>query len=74
MRAIGLMSGTSLDGIDAAVIETDGEIISRFGPGQLGTPVNRRKGKWASAALFHVKGLPFYDPCGINPRACRSVN
>jgi anhydro-N-acetylmuramic acid kinase len=32
MRAIGLMSGTSLDGIDAAVLETDGEIISRFGP------------------------------------------
>ena len=32
MRAIGLMSGTSLDGIDAAVIETDGETISDFGP------------------------------------------
>jgi anhydro-N-acetylmuramic acid kinase len=32
MRAIGLMSGTSLDGIDAAVIETDGETISKFGP------------------------------------------
>ncbi len=25
MRAIGLMSGTSLDGVDAAIIETDGE-------------------------------------------------
>jgi len=32
MRAIGLMSGTSLDGIDAAVIETDGKTISEFGP------------------------------------------
>jgi anhydro-N-acetylmuramic acid kinase len=32
VRAIGLMSGTSLDGVDAAVIETDGEHILRFGP------------------------------------------
>ena len=31
--AIGLMSGTSMDGIDAALIETDGETVSRFGPG-----------------------------------------
>ncbi len=31
MRAIGLMSGTSLDGIDAAWLETDGETISAFG-------------------------------------------
>ncbi|HEV2957820.1 MAG TPA: anhydro-N-acetylmuramic acid kinase [Xanthobacteraceae bacterium] len=30
--ALGLMSGTSLDGIDAALIETDGERIARFGP------------------------------------------
>jgi anhydro-N-acetylmuramic acid kinase len=32
MRAIGLMSGTSMDGIDIAVIETDGETVSRYGP------------------------------------------
>ncbi len=31
-RAIGLMSGTSLDGVDAAVLETDGETIAAFGP------------------------------------------
>ncbi len=31
MLAIGLMSGTSLDGVDAAVIETDGETVVRTG-------------------------------------------
>lgn len=30
-RALGLMSGTSLDGVDAAVIETDGETVHAFG-------------------------------------------
>jgi anhydro-N-acetylmuramic acid kinase len=34
-RAIGLMSGTSMDGIDIAALETDGEAISRFGPSAL---------------------------------------
>ena len=32
LRTIGLMSGTSLDGVDAAWVETDGERILRFGP------------------------------------------
>ena len=31
-RAIGLMSGTSMDGVDAALLETDGERIGRLGP------------------------------------------
>jgi anhydro-N-acetylmuramic acid kinase len=31
VRAIGLMSGTSLDGVDVALIETDGERIACFG-------------------------------------------
>lgn len=32
LRAIGLMSGTSLDGVDVAMIETDGEGVMAFGP------------------------------------------
>ncbi len=30
--AIGLMSGTSQDGVDVALIETDGKIVAQFGP------------------------------------------
>ena len=32
LRVIGLMSGTSLDGVDAAWLETDGERIGEIGP------------------------------------------
>jgi anhydro-N-acetylmuramic acid kinase len=32
MTAIGLMSGTSLDGVDVALIETDGKQVKGFGP------------------------------------------
>jgi anhydro-N-acetylmuramic acid kinase len=32
LRTIGLMSGTSLDGVDAAWVETDGEAVASLGP------------------------------------------
>ena len=32
LTAIGLMSGTSLDGVDVALVETDGEHVERLGP------------------------------------------
>jgi len=32
MRVLGFMSGTSLDAVDMAVLETDGEVLQAFGP------------------------------------------
>lgn len=32
VTAVGLMSGTSMDGVDIALIETNGETVQRFGP------------------------------------------
>jgi anhydro-N-acetylmuramic acid kinase len=32
MRVLGFMTGTSLDAVDMAILETDGETISAFGP------------------------------------------
>jgi anhydro-N-acetylmuramic acid kinase len=34
LRAIGVISGTSMDGIDVALVETDGEAALRTGPGR----------------------------------------
>ena len=32
MKVLGFMSGTSLDAVDMAVLETDGRAITAFGP------------------------------------------
>ena len=44
LTAIGLMSGTSLDGVDVALIETDGKKVKAFGPSgyRPGLDIHRR--------------------------------
>ncbi len=55
MRALGLMSGTSLDGVDAAVIETDGHDVTAFGPGRY-RPYSDKEQEILRAALGHWNG------------------
>lgn len=54
IRALGLMSGTSLDGIDAAIIETDGEGAVRAGP-SLSVPYKPEERLLLSLALEAAK-------------------
>jgi anhydro-N-acetylmuramic acid kinase len=56
VRAIGLMSGTSLDGVDIAMIETDGEAIGAFGPSGY-RPYAERERDLLLAALAAGKSL-----------------
>ncbi|KAA5610963.1 anhydro-N-acetylmuramic acid kinase [Rhodovastum atsumiense] len=61
MRAIGLMSGTSLDGVDAAWIETDGERVGRTGPA-LTLPYPAALRAELRALLDRAPGLGRHDP------------
>ncbi|MEP2829585.1 MULTISPECIES: anhydro-N-acetylmuramic acid kinase [Alphaproteobacteria] len=54
IRALGLMSGTSLDGIDAAVVETDGEGVVRAGA-SLSVPYKPEERLLLSMALEAAK-------------------
>lgn len=64
--AIGLMSGTSLDGIDVALIRTDGENIVERGPSQT-YAYSDEKRKILRAALGEAKNLTRRDerPSGL---------
>ncbi|MEM8576449.1 MAG: anhydro-N-acetylmuramic acid kinase [Pseudomonadota bacterium] len=55
IRALGAMSGTSLDGVDAAVIETDGRQIFGFGPTAY-RPYTAPERARLAAALGHWDG------------------
>ena len=52
LRALGAMSGTSLDGVDAAVLETDGAVIKGFGPSEY-LPYTDAQRQVLLAALGH---------------------
>ena len=64
VRALGAMSGTSLDGVDAAVVVTDGETIKSFGPSDFRSYSDDEQavlrsglGQWPSDALAPVQEL-----------------
>jgi len=61
LRTIGLMSGTSLDGVDAAWVETDGDRIGRIGP-SLTLPYEAELRRDLRKLLDMAADLPADDP------------
>ena len=60
-RTIGLMSGTSLDGVDAAWLDTDGETVAAFGP-TLTIPYDPALRRDLRSILDRAAGLAPSDP------------
>ncbi|MEL7049239.1 MAG: anhydro-N-acetylmuramic acid kinase [Pseudomonadota bacterium] len=56
VRALGLMSGTSMDGIDVALIETDGDRVVKRGPAMT-FPYNADARGQIGQALAHARSI-----------------
>jgi anhydro-N-acetylmuramic acid kinase len=63
MKAIGLMSGTSMDGVDVALIETDGESIQSFGP-SCSYPYSAAERNLLREAMVFARGMKARDTRG----------
>ena len=61
LKVIGLMSGTSLDGIDAALLETDGEDFVRPGP-SLTMPYDGQTRALLRSSLDTARGMAQGEP------------
>lgn len=73
MRALGLMSGTSLDGIDVALITTDGEEHVERGPAKT-FPYNQETRDLLMAAIADAKALTSrLERLGYLPHAEREL-